>query len=55
MNSKNITTAEVQFWSAGVMSSRMPLDEARTLVDNKQAFVIADNSIGLLTNGRMDS
>jgi hypothetical protein len=55
MNSKHVTTAEVQFWSAGVMSSRMPLDQARTLVDNKQAFVIADNSIGLLTNGRMDS
>lgn len=55
LNSKHVTTAQVQFYAAGVMSSVMPLDEARTLVDQKQAFVISDNAIGLLTNGRMDS
>jgi endonuclease YncB( thermonuclease family) len=55
-DSRNVKTAYVQFWSTGSMvNGQMDLDVARTMVDEGQAFVINEQSIGLLYNGRMES
>lgn len=56
LDSRNVKTAEVAFYTGGIMATaQLPLDQARTMVDENQAFVISETSIGLLTEGRMDS
>lgn len=55
-NPKTIQTAYAQFWVRGVMAnSELPMDQARTLIGEGQAFAISDRAIGMLTNGKMDS
>lgn len=52
----NVKTSKVQFWTNGIMlTAQMTNAEARTLVANGTAFVISDQAIGALKNGRYAS
>ena len=48
---RHLITAQVQYWSNGIMMTLLPLSEAKGLVIEDKAFVITSQAIGRLENG----
>jgi len=56
LDANNIKTETVQYWQHGIMkTAQITNADARRMINDGVAFVISDQAIGAMVDGRSDS